>query len=112
MPLRDNTGSYVFLLFPQPLLFLPPIFPNAMVGARLHFNLPAFVHDYGLGSPVGGNFLKAFFTGVEIPKEELEAASPGERKAPQYTVKPGTSPTLAALIGSLMGLLWGASQPF
>jgi hypothetical protein len=45
---------YVFLLYEQPLLFIPPVFGNQLRGARAHFNLPLFTLDYGLGAPAAG----------------------------------------------------------
>jgi hypothetical protein len=70
----------------------------------LHFNLDAFVFDFGLGEPLGGNFLKSFFDNVEIPEEELV-----QPKKPTYVVKSGSSPFLAGVIGSIMGVLYAAS---
>jgi len=95
---------YVFLLYAQPLLFIPPIFPASLIGPRLHFNLDAFVFDFGLGEPLGGNFLKSFFDNVEIPEEELV-----QPKKPTYVAKSGSSPFLAGVIGSIMGVLYAAS---
>ena len=100
-----NLGRrYVFLLYAQPLLFIPPIFPASLIGPRLHFNLDAFVFDFGLGEPLGGNFLKSFFDNVEIPEEELV-----QPKKPTYVAKSGSSPFLAGVIGSIMGVLYAAS---
>lgn len=96
---------YVFLLYAQPMLFIPPVFPSQMTGPRLHFNLDAFVFDFGLGAPVGGNFLKSFFTNVEVPEEEV--AQPAK---PTYTIKAATSPFMAGVIGSIMGMLYAASN--
>lgn len=48
----QNACRYVALLYEQPALFLPPVFSAGMHGARLHFNLPMFARDYGLGYPV------------------------------------------------------------
>lgn len=96
---------YVFLLFAQPMLFLPPVFPAQMAGSRLHFNLDAFVFDFGLGAPVGGNFLKSYFTNVEVKEEETV-----QRTKPSYTIKAATSPFMAGVIGSVMGLLYAASN--
>lgn len=95
---------YVFLLYPQPILFLPPLFPSTLQGGRLHFNLPAFALDYGLGAPIAGNFIKSFWTGVEIPEEELKK----ELRKPLVTAH--ANPWVAALIGSVLGLVYGASS--
>jgi len=95
---------YVFLLYEQPMLFLPPVFPQALVGGRLHFNLPLFSLDYGLGSPVAGNFIKSFWTGVEVPEDETAP------EKPPMTIQAKSSPFLAAIVGSVLGLVYGASS--
>jgi len=95
---------YVFLLYQQPMLYLPPVFPPVLVGGRLHFNLPAFSMDYGLGAPVAGNFIKSYWTGVEVP--ESETINP----KPTLNIKAQSSPFLAAIIGSVLGLVYGASS--
>lgn len=95
---------YVFLLYPQPILFLPPLFPSTLKGGRLHFNLPAFAMDYGLGAPIAGNFIKSFWTGVSIPEQEL-----AQEHGKPMKLQSHANPWVAAAIGSVLGLLYGAS---
>lgn len=85
------------------MLFLPPVYPKTMTGGRLHFNLPLFTMDYGLGQPVAGNFIKSYWTGVEVPEEEVKPATP------PLSIQAKSSPFLAAIIGSVLGLVYGAS---
>ena len=87
------------------MLFMPPIFPKTMIGPRLHFNLDAFIFDFGLGEPVGGNFLKSFYTDVPIAEEELKQPA-----RPTVTLKASTSPFMAGVIGTLMGIFYAASN--
>lgn len=80
-----------------------------MTGARLHFNLLAFTQDYGLTSPVGANFIKSFWTGIAIPEDE-QTAIDKDKQTQQITIKAHANPLIAALIGSVMGLLYGAGS--
>lgn len=98
---------YVFLLFEQPVLFLPPVFPRTLTGSRLHFNLQAFLTDFGLREAVGGNFIRAFWTGVDVTAEEEQAQA---QQAKIATFKAHANPWIAGLIGSVLGLLYGASR--
>ena len=96
---------YVFLLYQQPILFLPPIFSSNIMGDRLHFSLPAFTISYGLGNPVGGNFLKSFWTGVPVEEQDLQS-----QQRPPIAIKAHASPVVAAIIGSVMGFMYSMSS--
>ncbi|CAD6564074.1 MAG: hypothetical protein CYPHOPRED_001948 [Cyphobasidiales sp. Tagirdzhanova-0007] len=96
---------YVFLLYQQPVLFLPPVFPSTLTGSRLHFSLPLFTLDYGMYSPVAGNFLKSYWTGVPVAEQDLI-----QFQKPPITIKAHASPVLAAVIGSAMGFMYSMSS--
>lgn len=97
---------YVALLYEQPPLFLPPVFSAGMHGARLHFNLPMFLRDYGLRQPVGGQFFKTYWDGKPLPQD----SEPAQPKQTQAMIKTQSSPILAGVIGSVLGLLYGAGS--
>jgi hypothetical protein len=73
------SNRYVALLYEQPPLFLPPIFSHHMHGARLHFNLPMFVRDYGLRGPVSHCLRRGYSCTIEAEPSHYSLSFAGRR---------------------------------
>lgn len=85
---------------------MPPVFPKQLAGPRLHFNLQTFTNDFLLRSPVAGNYIKSYWTGVEVTQDEVQEEQSQQKPV---AIKAHASPWLAGLLGSLLGLMYGAS---